>query len=63
MTIQDAWDLIAMLSAGVWNFITTASIFGIVLWPFALFGLATTFAGYLAQKIIQRKGGDNGDSD
>jgi type IV secretory pathway TrbD component len=63
MSISDAWDLIALLSAQLWNKITTFSIFGIELWPFALFGIAMSFLGYIATRIIQRKGGNNGDSD
>lgn len=64
MTISQAWELIALLMADMWNKITTFSIFGIELWPFALFGIAISFAGYLGQRIIQRKAGEtDGDSD
>ena len=63
MSISQAWELLGSLMANIWSKMTDTSIFGIYLWQFALFGLATSFLGYLAQKIIQRRGGNSGDSD
>jgi hypothetical protein len=63
MDQPQAWELIAQISAWLWNKITVFEIFGIVIWPFALFSIALYFAGYMAVKIIQRKGQTDGDSD
>lgn len=63
MSIAQAWELIGLISAFIWNLITSFEIFGILIYPFVLFGIAMSFLSYLASKIIQRKAGQNGDSD
>lgn len=61
MDQNQAWELIAQLSSWMWSKITTFEIFGIIIWPFAIFSIALYFAGYIAIKIIQRKGATDGD--
>lgn len=63
MNETQAWELIGQLASWLWNKITTFEIFGILMWPYAIFSIALYFAGYLAIKIIQRKGATDGDSD